>query len=400
MNINLIKKKLRQLKKDRRKLIKKRIAVISISYPTNVSKYVGQYIKTRVDEYNKYFNVKVYIYNNILNINYKLNSIDIFVGSPRFISAKIKKFNPCLFVLHACSGNRKFNNMIINLKKELRIPLILNIHGFEVIDLLRFTFYEVFNFIRLLKHILLGLRQYIILFANKIIVKNADLIVSPGKWMHRIAEKSLFMKIKNIKYIPNFINEKLFKDRKKVRKKEILSIRSFDYRKYANEISVKLINYLFKEYKDIIKNASITFYGQGRYFNKVKSKDKEHHIHFIQEFVQHEKMPELFSQYKYFLCPTRMDAQGVSMCEAMMSGMIPITLKNTAIPEFVPAEILNKNYKQMGKLIIKLGQDNKYYNHIRQKCKNFIKAKCSYDNTISKEIKLYKNYCKKSNYRA
>ena len=30
-----------------------------------------------------------------------------------------------------------------------------------------------------------------------------------------------------------------------------------------------------------------------------------------------------------------MDAQGVSMCEAMSSGLIPITSNNTAIPEFV-----------------------------------------------------------------
>jgi glycosyltransferase involved in cell wall biosynthesis len=41
--------------------------------------------------------------------------------------------------------------------------------------------------------------------------------------------------------------------------------------------------------------------------------------------------------YKYgtFVATTRMDAQGVIMCEAMAAGMLVVTSNNTAIPEFV-----------------------------------------------------------------
>ena len=46
-----------------------------------------------------------------------------------------------------------------------------------------------------------------------------------------------------------------------------------------------------------------------------------------------------------FICPTRQDAQGVSMCEAMSSGLVPITLYNTAIPECLPNDerLVNNN---------------------------------------------------------
>jgi glycosyltransferase involved in cell wall biosynthesis len=50
------------------------------------------------------------------------------------------------------------------------------------------------------------------------------------------------------------------------------------------------------------------------------------------------------------LCPTRMDAQGVSMCEGMMSGLVPITSNNTAIPEFVKDRVsgfLTNSYQEI-----------------------------------------------------
>lgn len=374
---------------------KKKIAVIAVSYPTSASKYVAQFIKTRVEEYDKHFSVKVFVYNNMLDITYTLDKVKVYVGQPLFIKENLIEYQPDILVLHACSGNRRFNKMILHVKKILNIPLILNIHGFEVMDLLVYTAYEVYNIKSFIRHIILGLRQYMILWANRIIVENADLIISPSQWMHKIAEKSLFLKIKNVKYIPNFIDSRLFKNRNKKRENHILSIRSFDYRKYANDISVKVVYYLYKKYKRLIKNFKIRFYGKGKFLNKVQKRDHKNLIQFIPDFIEHKNMNNIFNQYKYFLCPTRTDAQGVSMCEAMMSGLIPVTNKNTAIPEFVPEELLNKNYKDMGELIAKLEQDQRLYKKIQKKTRDFIKEKCSYQNTIKQELDLYKRYCKK-----
>ena len=55
----------------------------------------------------------------------------------------------------------------------------------------------------------------------------------------------------------------------------------------------------------------------------------------MERFLTRDSIRELHAQHGLFLCPTRQDAQGVSMCEAMSSGLVPITSHNTAIPEFV-----------------------------------------------------------------
>ena len=57
--------------------------------------------------------------------------------------------------------------------------------------------------------------------------------------------------------------------------------------------------------------------------------------------------------------PTRQDAQGVSMCEAICSGLVPIVSNNTAIPEFADEEFgyLCSNVKDYAEAIKEL-----YYN--------------------------------------
>ncbi len=62
------------------------------------------------------------------------------------------------------------------------------------------------------------------------------------------------------------------------------------------------------------------------------------------------------SNYGVFLSPTRMDAQGVMMCEVMASGLLTISSDNTAIPEFIVDEqngilIDNVNYSNCEKII-------------------------------------------------
>jgi glycosyltransferase involved in cell wall biosynthesis len=49
------------------------------------------------------------------------------------------------------------------------------------------------------------------------------------------------------------------------------------------------------------------------------------------------EIAELHRDYGIFLCPSRGDTQGVSRDEAMSSGLVPVTNRVGAIPEFVDA---------------------------------------------------------------
>lgn len=54
-----------------------------------------------------------------------------------------------------------------------------------------------------------------------------------------------------------------------------------------------------------------------------------------QRFLKQSEIAALHQEYGIFLCPTRMDAQGVSRDEAMASGLVPVTSAVAAVPEFV-----------------------------------------------------------------
>ena len=47
------------------------------------------------------------------------------------------------------------------------------------------------------------------------------------------------------------------------------------------------------------------------------------------------EIADIYNDYGIFLCPSRMDSQGVSRDEAMSSGLVPVTSAVAAIPEFV-----------------------------------------------------------------
>lgn len=63
------------------------------------------------------------------------------------------------------------------------------------------------------------------------------------------------------------------------------------------------------------------------------SKFKNVNIH--KGFLNHRQIKEVHDNNGFVLMPTRQDAQGVLMCEAICSGLVPIVSNITAIPEFV-----------------------------------------------------------------
>jgi glycosyltransferase involved in cell wall biosynthesis len=58
-------------------------------------------------------------------------------------------------------------------------------------------------------------------------------------------------------------------------------------------------------------------------------------VYIERRFLTQAEIAALHREYGIFLCPTRMDTQGVSRDEAMASGLVPVTNAVAAIPEFV-----------------------------------------------------------------
>lgn len=115
---------------------------------------------------------------------------------------------------------------------------------------------------------------------------------------------------------------------------KVLSIRPYASAKYANDLSVEAIKILSKEH--YFEDIEFRMIGDGALFDETLSDLRQFkNVKIERGFLRHEQIAALHKEYGLFLCPTRMDAQGVSRDEAMSSGLIAVTNGVTAIPEFV-----------------------------------------------------------------
>lgn len=172
--------------------------------------------------------------------------------------------------------------------------------------------------------------------------------------------------------------------------KKILSIRPFTTGKYANDITVKCV----KKLSDTVlfKNITVKIVGKGPHYHKLTDRIANiPNVILDNRFLNQKEIIEHHKEYGIFLCPTRQDAQGVSMCEAMSSGLVPITLYNTAIPEFLPNDkrLICHDCTEMMNLIIYLIEHPDEYTELSKKCSSFIAKKCGYDATVKKEIDIF-----------
>ncbi|WP_409523340.1 glycosyltransferase [Nitrincola sp. MINF-07-Sa-05] len=117
-------------------------------------------------------------------------------------------------------------------------------------------------------------------------------------------------------------------------RKRILSIRPYASRKYANDLSVNAVLELSKE--PFFNDLEFRFIGDGALFDEtLLPLRKFSNVTIERGFLAQTDIAKLHKEYGVFLCPTRMDAQGVSKDEAMSSGLVVVTNGVTAIPEFL-----------------------------------------------------------------
>jgi spore maturation protein CgeB/glycosyltransferase involved in cell wall biosynthesis len=117
-------------------------------------------------------------------------------------------------------------------------------------------------------------------------------------------------------------------------RKKILSIRPYASRVYANDLSVATILELSK--KPFFPELEFRMIGDGVLFETVlEPLRKFPNVIIERRFLARNEIAKLHKEYGVFLCPSRMDTQGVSRDEAMASGLVPITNSVAAIPEFV-----------------------------------------------------------------
>lgn len=136
--------------------------------------------------------------------------------------------------------------------------------------------------------------------------------------------------------IHNVVDTGLFPYRKKTpeQRLKLLSIRPYASRTYANDLTAKAIC-LLKD-KPYFNELQFRLVGAGPLLEETLAPLRGMPNVVIEpRFLSQSEIAQLHAEYGVFLVPTRMDTQGVSRDEAMSSGLVPITNRVAAVPEFM-----------------------------------------------------------------
>lgn len=361
---------------------KGKIAVLTPAYPTENKPNTLGFVHSRVRAYQRSgLDVEVYTLSQETK-EYLFENVIVHCGNKEHIKKEFDKKQYDIILVHF------LDKTLIDIVGDHKC--IIWVHGFEALSWKR----RLYN---------LNPRIPLYIIENTLQLKNfkkyaishpESKFIFVSEWMKRITCTDIGYNIDNYEIVHNYIDETIFKYEKKQPedRKKLLLIRSFANKKYANDITVKFIQSLSK--KDYFNDLSITIYGDGKFFDSLTDKIKTFsNVRIHKGFITQVEIAELQRDYGVFLCPTRQDAQGVSMCEAMCSGLVPLTSMNTAIPEFVNADsegllCNNNDINSFVEAYESLLFDENRFLQISEAASKRVRKQCSYKNTIEKEIEI------------
>lgn len=373
-----------------------KVAVISSDYPSPEFIYGDVFVHTRLKQYAKLIEVKVIGYNMnlITNREYEYEGISVFItNSLSQFSDAIRTFNPAVVVGHFIQYT------FIDLLIELRKPLVVFVHGYDALSwrrrMMNYTWLSDYRY--LLPYVRSNRKQ---LRAMKKLAslgnKAGDVhFVFVSHWLKNAVEQDWNMKLANYRIIPNGIDTDLFSFARKdpEKRKRILHLRSFKARNYANDIAIDAILLLSK--KDFFSDLEFSIYGEGYLFKRLTSKIEHFkNVKLYNFFVENHLIPKIHSTHGIFLCPSRLDTQGVSMCEAMASGLVPITSPIGGIPEYAVngvSSLQGTTAQEIADEIELLYKEPQQFSRLSEEASNAIRSRCPIKNTILEEIELIKS---------
>jgi len=365
--------------------------VVAPGYPSNDNIYNNAFVHSRVKQY-KERNMDVIVFSiDKKNMDdYEYEGVKVICGNYDKLTELLKNNTFSKILIHF--GFKKAIQTIV--KSSPNSKLLIWVHGVEALAWYRRLFsFNVKKPHRFLGYIFLNTRQ--LLFMNRFIRNNKidKTFIFVSEWMKNILECDSFSKnkIKNYVIIPNVVDDKLFNyvEKNENDRLKILSIRPYASKKYANDISVNAVIELSK--KPFFKDLTFSFYGDGKLFESTLKPIMDFdNVKINKRFLSHQEISNIHKENGIMLIPTRQDAQGVSMCEAMSSGLVPLTSNNTAIPEYVCEDCgyLTNNHYELAAAIEELYHDSNKFLNMSKRTSEFIQKLCSPEVVIKKEIDL------------
>lgn len=380
---------------------KERILLVTPGYPSPENLYNHSFVHQRVLGYRRegltveVFSVPGSPYQKNMKTpkvrKYQMDGVEVLEGTHGNLKEHLKEHVYDKILIHFAWKNI----MEIVLAESVGTPLLIWVHGVEALSWKRRLFNltldpkEVVKFLGYIPFNIQQLRFVRSLIENK---ENRSMtFIFVSNWMKEILEEDTGVKVESYRIIPNVINEKLFsyEEKDEEQRFHIFNVRPYHSKKYANDLMVKTILKL-KDYPEFSK-LQFHLYGAGRLFEKtIKPIRDIPNVKIENRMLPQKEMSEIHKECGILLMPTRQDAQGVSMCEAMSSGLVPVVSNNTAIPEYVPEHTgyLCDGPEEMAEAILELVELEDVFLRKSAAASDFIQKKCGTDVVLQEEIKL------------
>lgn len=193
--------------------------------------------------------------------------------------------------------------------------------------------------------------------------------------------------------IHNLVDGELFRFDPKpaAQRTRVLSIRPYVSRKYANDLAVAAILELSR--KPYFDQLSFLLIGDGPLFDETVAPLRSFpNVQLEKSFLTQQQIAELHRSYGVFLCPTRDDTQGVSRDEAMASGLVPVTNRVSAVPEFVDESCCMlaapESYLELAGGIARLFEDPALFTRMSERAAERVRRQSSNVHTTHRELAL------------
>ncbi|MEM3783861.1 MAG: glycosyltransferase family 4 protein [Candidatus Bathyarchaeia archaeon] len=362
----------------------KRILIISPAYPSKKNRQPFAFVHARAKIYGKVgFKVKVFVPSSNTSYKYFYEGIEVFQTSYNLLPIIVHNFDPDVLAVHSLSPY-----LLIKLTRLSR-PIAIWVHGAEV--LLRafhhyFSPFGIKNNVSKAVSLLIDVRRNLLLRKS---IQKLDSVVYVSNWMKKMSEKYLLIKHPHSFVIPNPVDVKLFRPFTPIleRNREGISVRALEW-KYGIDIAVKAFEKL---------PIKLTVIGKGSLESYLKylAYTINANVEFNTDGVEHNKLPFIYNNFSFFVAPSRTEAQGVAMCEAMASGLPIIATNVGGIPEFVingwngllaPAN----DYISLRRAVLKIVYDDSLRSTLSENARKFALTNLCHEVICKKEMKVFR----------
>lgn len=378
---------------------KKKILLITPSYPSPDNLYACGFVHSRVKEYIKQgLEVEVAcVYNYNSMVYYQIEGVPVYRTD----------YSQLRSILMA----RKYDSILVHFFDEQYgyyldtsyikdTPILLWNHGADILYWDYKEFYTPYfrTEYELPENLLERYEKrdkYVRKFANK---ENIFWIFVSEDEKQK-AEKMHKLKFERSIVIHNIINQDIFsyKEKDPELRKKIFMVRRFDNtKKYAIDIAVLTILELSR--RKIFNDLEFYLCGEGDFHNQLVEPLREFsNVHIVNNFLTHSQIKDYHDKCGIGLFPTRQDTQGVSALEAASSGLAVITSDIPVIHEFFDESLKTicpvEDFHEYANVIERLYNNPNEFRNISEKIHQNTMNKCSKENTIDREIELIKG-CK------